>query len=130
MKKLLLLFLLSGCLGNNDSLSTGAGVYANFCGGTDYAIMEEKGVSLGGLIDSPELVIALKNELTGSMILLNSGDRTSNYLPGELDEDDYYVLMDRKALEGSEDYCDYTVSINKRTNSYLIINTTKLLLFS
>ena len=129
MRKVLLVaftVLFSGCVGGTN-MNLGAGIYENFCGSADYAVLEEKGSRLYSMLSDPEVVIAVRDEITGSMTVLGAGgDYTYDYLPDEESEDDYLIFIDRKALEKSGEYCDYAITLNKRTNDFFIMNTTRM----
>lgn len=124
------LFLFTGCVSSSDSITRGASVYQNFCSGSDYALLVEKGVRLSGLASDPSLVIAFKNGVTGSITFFDAVSKTRDYLPGESDEDDYYILIDGRALRNETVYCAYAVGVSERTGNFLILNATRLLLFA
>ncbi len=123
------LVLLSGCSSYNYT-SKGASVFSNFCGNAEYAILQDKGVMLNGLMSEPGLVIAVKNRLTGSMVSLSPNGGTYTYLPSQEAQDNYFIFIDKNALENITGYCDYSVAINQRTGEFLILNTTRLVTFS
>ena len=127
MKKwLLLLVFLSGCTAGSN-FNTGAIVYENFCGNSDFSVLQEKGSRIYSLLSDSEVVIAVRDGITGSMIMVGSnGDYTYSYLPEEVGTDDFLVFIDKNALENEDEYCDYAVTVNQRTDEFIIINTTKM----
>ena len=129
MKRLLLLALVlfSGCTAGVDTVSTGLSIYENFCGSKSYALLEEKGARLSALFSDQDVVLAMRDKITGSIVAVgSSGDYTYSYSPGEVTSDDYLIFIDQDAVDNKEDYCDYAVTVNKRTNDFVIINTTRM----
>jgi hypothetical protein len=132
MKKFLLLALVlfSGCVSSNN-FSTGASVYENFCGNSDFSVLQEKGSRIYSLLANAEVVIAVRDGITGSMIMVGSnGDYTYSYLPEEVGADDYLIFIDTNALENEGAYCDYAVTVNQRTDEFIIINATRMQLLN
>jgi len=127
MKKWLFVALIffSGC--TSVDISGGSDIYQNFCGNGNFVLLKEKGSRMYALLSDPEVVIAVRDKVTGSMVMVGSaGDYTLNYLPEEIEGDEYLIFMDKRALENEKDYCQYAVALNKRTNEFLVINATEL----
>ncbi|MBR9679396.1 MAG: hypothetical protein GON13_03965 [Nanoarchaeota archaeon] len=131
MKKFLLitLILFSGCISGNN-FDTGVKVYENFCGDTDFSVLQDKGSRIYSLLTNSEVVIAVRDGITGAMVMVGGGDYTYAYLPEEVGEDDYLIFIDKNALENKDSYCDYAITVNQRTDEFIIINATRLQLLN
>jgi len=124
------LILISGCITGNSSLVKGSAVFENFCGSKDFAVLKETGVRVNLLLNDSDLIIAFKNGISGSIVFLSGVSDTVPYSPDDLGKDNFYVLIDRKALDNVSGYCDYSVGIDEQTNDFVLFNTSRFLLYT